>query len=57
MSGTMFVNHHAEFARCDDETTASKPDRDWSGRAKLACLVGCSLASWAVVLVPIFLLA
>ncbi len=52
MSGTMFVNHHAEFARWDDETTASKPARDWSGRAKLACLVGCSLASWAVVLTP-----
>ena len=55
MSGTVFVNHHAESARCDDETTA--PARGWSGRAKLACLVGCSLAAWAVVLVPIFLLA
>ena len=52
MSGTTFVNHHAEFARCDDETTASKSDLGWSGRAKLACLVGCSLASWAVVLAP-----
>ena len=52
MSGTMFVNHHAEFARWDDEATASKPAREWSGRAKLACLVGCSLASWAVVLTP-----
>ena len=52
MSGTMFVNRHAEFARCDDETTASKPAREWSGRAKLACLVGCSLAAWAVVLTP-----
>lgn len=31
-------------------------DTGWSPRLKLACFLGCAIASWAVVLAPFFVL-
>jgi hypothetical protein len=31
-------------------------DAGWSPRLKLACFLGCAIASWVVVLAPIFLI-
>ncbi|MBT5648574.1 MAG: hypothetical protein HOI96_03940 [Rhodospirillaceae bacterium] len=31
-------------------------DTGWSPRVKLVCFLGCTAASWAIVLTPIFLL-
>lgn len=33
-----------------------KSGAGWSSRLKLACFLGCAIASWAVVLAPFFLI-
>ena len=33
-----------------------KVDTGWSPHFKLACFLGCAIASWAVVLAPVFLI-
>jgi hypothetical protein len=36
-------------------TSYVKADTGWSPRFKLVCFLGCAIASWAVILTPLFL--
>ena len=51
--------HHAVLSHPDVAKAGANrlpSDTGWSPRVKLACFLGCTAASWAIVLTPFFLI-
>ena len=57
MTSQFAMDHPAFYQAVETAKPARKVGKDWSARARLGAILGCSLASWALVLGPFFIWA
>lgn len=55
MSGLIALDHHVVPTETRSKA-AEKPAGEWSARRRLAVLVACATAAWAIMLTPVFVL-
>lgn len=56
MTTQITMDHPAFYQAVETAKPARKVGEEWSARATLGSIIGCSLAAWALVLSPFYFL-